>query len=52
MFDDQPISPLRTVSSGRSEGIENKTAPGKLADRDFYQMTEDKFLALGIRRPH
>jgi len=38
-----------TVSAAL-EGIKNKIDPGKATDRDLYQMTEDEFKKLGIRR--
>ena len=41
---------LAMTSSAALEGIKNKIDPGKATDRDLYQMTEDEFKKLGIRR--
>jgi len=41
---------LAMTSSATLEGIEDKIDPGKATDRDLYQMTEDEFKKLGIRR--
>ena len=41
---------LAMTSSAALEGIKNKIDPGKPTDRDLYQMTEDEFKKLGIRR--
>jgi len=41
---------LAMTVSAALEGIKNKIDPGKATDRDLYQMTEDEFKKLGIRR--
>ena len=41
---------LAMTVSAAIEGIKNKIEPGKATDRDLYQMTEDEFKKLGIRR--
>jgi len=41
---------LAMTASATLEGIENKIDPGKATDRDLYQMTEDEFKKLGIKR--
>ena len=41
---------LAMTSSASLEGIKNKIDPGKATDRDLYQMTEDEFKKLGIKR--
>jgi glutamine synthetase len=41
---------LAMTVSAALEGIKNKIDPGKPTDRDLYQMTENEFKKLGIRR--
>merc|ERR1711969_507835 len=41
---------LAMTSSATLEGIKDKIDPGKATDRDLYQMTEDEFKKLGIKR--
>ena len=41
---------LAMTVSAAVEGIKNKIDPGKATDRDLYQMTEEEFKKLGIRR--
>ena len=36
--------------SAAMDGIKNKIDPGKPTDQDLYQMTEDQFKKLGIKR--
>ena len=41
---------LAMTLSAAMDGIKNKIDPGKPTDQDLYQMTEDQFKKLGIKR--
>ena len=41
---------LAMTLSASMDGINNKIDPGKSTDQDLYQMTEEQFKKLGIKR--